>query len=346
MKRNLLRALILIALFPGLAGAALPFVVAPVEYRPVAAGYAAEAVVEAGRQSTIAAQVAGRILELRWDAGDTVKQGQLLARIDDSAAWPDVAGNQAQVAQAQANLANAQAQYERSQQLVARKFISQSALDQARAGFEAAQAQVAAAKAGVAQAAATRNFSSIAAPFSGLVSARHAQVGEMASLGRALLTIFDPATLRVVASIPQDRLDEVRKSGRAGIEFTGLGRWVEATSVVVLPQADNRTHVSLVRLELPKDLKGIYPGMYARVHVATGQAVKLLIPDAAVVRRSEVTGVYVVNASGQLQFRQIRLGEESGGKAVEVLAGLSNGEQVATEPMKAGIYLKGLVPRH
>lgn len=344
MKGNMLRALILIGLLPGLAGAALPFAVAPVEYRPVAAGYAAEAVVEAGRQSTIAAQVAGRILELRWDAGDMVKQGQLLARIDDSAARPDVAGNQAQVAQAQANLANAQAQYERSQRLAARKFISQSALDQARAGFEAAQAQVAAARAGVAQASATRNFSSIAAPFSGLVSARHAQVGEMASLGRALLTIFDPATLRVVASIPQDRLDEVRKSGRAGIEFTG--RWVEATSVVVLPQADNRTHVSLVRLELPKDLKGIYPGMYARVHVATGQAVKLLIPDAAVVRRSEVTGVYVVNASGQLQFRQIRLGEESGDKTVEVLAGLSNGEQVATEPMKAGIYLKGLAPRH
>lgn len=336
-----MRSLLLLVLsLPALSQAALPFVTAPVEYRPVDAGYAAEAVVEAGRQSTISAQVAGRILELKWDAGDAVKQGQLLARVDDSETRPNVAGNQAQAAQAQANLVNAQAQYERTQKLVAKKFVSQSALDQAKAGYEAAQAQVAAARAGVAQASATRNFSSIAAPFSGLISARHAQAGEMASLGRELLTLFDPATLRVVASIPQDKLDEVRKSGRGSIEFPALGRWIEATSVTVLPEADSRTHISRIRLELPKDFPGIYPGMFARAHFSTGQSERLLLPVAAVVRRSEVTGAYVVGAKEQVQFRQIRLGEEVAGNLVEVLSGLSQGERVATEPVKAGIYLK------
>lgn len=338
MMRSLLFSLLL--LFPVLSQAALPFATARVEFRPVDAGYAAEAVVEAGRQSTIAAQVAGRILELKWDAGDTVKQGQLLARIDDSETRPNVAGNQAQVAQAQANLVNAQAQYERTQKLVAKKFISQSALDQSRAGYEVAQAQVAAARAGVAQASATRNFSSISAPFSGLISARHAQAGEMASLGRELLTLFDPATLRVVASIPQDKLDEVRKSGRGSIEFPALGRWVEATSVTVLPEADSRTHISRVRLELPQTLTGIYPGMFARAHFATGQTRKLLVPIAAIVRRSEVTGVYVISAGESVQFRQIRLGEATAGNVVEVLSGLNEGELLATEPVKAGIYLK------
>jgi len=325
---------------PGLAWAALPFATAPVEYRPVDAGYTAEAVVEAGRQSTIAAQVAGRILELRWDAGDTVKQGQLLVRIDDSESRPNIAGNQAQVAQAEANLVNAQAQYERSQKLVAKKFVSQSSVDQARASLDAAQAQVAAAKAGVAQASATNKFSSIYAPFTGVVSARLAQAGEMASLGRELLTVFDPATLRVVASIPQDKLDEVRKSGRGSVELPALGRWVDATSVTVLPEADSRTHISRVRLELPKDITGIYPGMFARAHFATGQSKKLLIPAAAVVRRSEVTGAYVVNAKGQVQFRQLRVGEQTAGSMLEVLSGVSEGEQVAIEPVKAGIYLK------
>jgi RND family efflux transporter MFP subunit len=337
MKRALHFSFLL--LLPALAQAALPFAMAPVEFRPVDAGYAAEAVVEAGTQSTIAAQVAGRILELKWDAGDTVKQGQLLVRIDDSEARPNITGNQAQVAQAQANLVNAQVQYERTQKLVAKKFISQSSLDQSRASYEAAQAQVAAARAGVAQAYATRNFSTIAAPFSGLISARHAQVGEMASLGRELLTLFDPSTLRVVASIPQDRLEEVRKSGRGSIEFPALGRWIEATSVTVLPEADSRTHISRVRLELPKQIAGIYPGMFARAHFATGQASKLLIPLAAIIRRSEVTGVYVAY-DNKVQFRQVRLGEESAGNVVEVLSGLTGGEQVVTEPVKAGIYLK------
>lgn len=331
---------LIILLFPALSQAALPFSTATVEYRPVDAGYAAEAVVEAGRQSTVAAQVAGRILELKWDAGDAVRQGQLLVRIDDSETRPNVAGNQAQVAQAQASLVNAQAQYERTQKLVTKKFISQSALDESRASYEAAQAQLAAARAGVAQASATRNFSSISAPFTGLISARHAQAGEMASLGRELLTLFDPVTLRVVASIPQDRLDEVRKSGRGSIEFPALGRWIDATSVTILPEADNRTHISQIRLELPKDLKGIYPGMFARAHFSTGKSSKLLLPVAAIVRRSEVTAVYVVNAKNQVQLRQIRLGEPAAADLVEVLSGLSAGERVATEPVKAGIYLK------
>lgn len=323
---------------------AAPFATAQVELRPVDAGYTAEAVVEAGRQATVAAQVAGRILELKWDAGDTVKQGQVLVRIDDSEARPSIAGNQAQVAQAQANLINAQAQYERTQKLVAKKFISQSALDQAKAGYEAAQAQVAAARAGVAQASATRNFSTIVAPFSGLVSARLAQAGDMASLGRELMTLFDPATLRVVASIPQEKIDQIRKSGRGSIELPALGRWVEATSITVLPEADSRTHISRVRLELPKDAAGLYPGMFARAHFATGQASKLLVPAKAVIRRSEVTGVYVVAKDGSVQFRQVRLGETQPGDRLEVLSGLEAGETVAMEPVKAGMILRGQKP--
>ena len=148
--------LLILFMLPALARAGLPFATARVDYRPVAGGYAVEAVVEAGRESTLAAQVAGRILAMQVDAGAAVRQGQLLARIDDSESRPSVAGNQAQVAQAQANLANAQVQYERTRQLVARKFMSAASLDQAQAAHQAAQAQLAAARAGVAQASATR----------------------------------------------------------------------------------------------------------------------------------------------------------------------------------------------
>lgn len=332
--------LVLLLPLPAVA-ATLPFAMAKVEYRAVGGGYSVEALVEAGRESTLAAQVAGRILELRVEAGDRVKQGQLIARIDDAEIRQGVAGNQAQVAQARANLANAQAQYERSKQLVARKFVSQSALDQTRANYDAAQAQVAAASAGVAQASATRGFSTISAPFSGLVSARLAQVGEMASLGRPLATLFDPATLRVVASVPQSRLDEIRKVGSASVQFSGREQWVEASSITVLPAADSNTHISRVRLDLPKDISGIYPGMFAQVHFAVGNQKKLVVPLPAIVRRSEVTGVYVVDGQRRVQFRQVRLGENADQGYGEVLAGLSAGEQVALEPVKAGIYLKG-----
>jgi len=345
MKIPTIKLFMATLLLPQVAAAALPFATGLVEYRPVGGGYAAEALVEAGRESTVAAQVAGRVLELRVEAGDSVKQGQPIARIDDSETRQSVAGNQAQAAQAQANLSNAQSQYERAKLLVARKFVSQSALDQARANYEAAQAQVSAARAGVAQASATRSFSVINAPFTGLVSARHAQIGDMASLGRPLVTLFDPATLRVVASVPQSRLDEVRKVSNASVEFTGQGKWIEAISITVLPAADSNTHISRVRLDLPKDISGIYPGMFARVHFAVGNQKKLVVPLPAIVRRSEVTGVYVVDARGRVQFRQVRLGEAADQGYSEVLTGLSAGEQVALEPVKAGIYLKGLGAR-
>ncbi len=339
------RVLFLLGLMPHLASAALPFATAEVALRPVASGYSAEAVVEAGRESTLAAQVSGRILALTVDAGDKVRQGQMLARIDDTEARNSEAGSAAQVAQAQANLANAQAQFDRTRQLVARKFMSASSLDKAQADFQAAQAQLAAARAGVAQSSTTRGFSTISAPFNGLVSARLAQVGEMASLGRPLLTIFDPATLRIVASVPQEKLAEVRKSGRASIELPERGDWIESATVTVLPAADSRTHVSQVRIEVPREVAGLYPGMFARAHFSVGQARKLVVPTSAVLRRSEVTGIYVVQGERVL-FRQVRLGEETSGGQVEVMSGLDTGERIALEPVKAGIYLKSLGAGH
>ena len=90
-----------------LAHAALPFATATVEYREVDQTYAAEALVEAVKQSTVAAQISGRIVEVHFDVGDTVQKGQVLVRIDESEARQAVAGSEAVVAQARANLQNA-----------------------------------------------------------------------------------------------------------------------------------------------------------------------------------------------------------------------------------------------
>ena len=126
------------------ATAAEPLKTAQVEMREVDLSYTAEAVVEAVRQSTVSAQIAGRIVDLRFDVGDYVKKGQVIARIDERAATQAEAASVAQVREAQAALANARAQYERSRQLLAQKFISQAALDKAQSDYRAAQARVSA----------------------------------------------------------------------------------------------------------------------------------------------------------------------------------------------------------
>jgi len=310
---------------------------APVELREIELTYSAEAVIEAVRQSTVSAQIQGRIVDIRFDVGDTVKKGDVIVRIDERQVGQAAAASAAQVGEAQAALANARAQYERTKQLLAQKFVSRAALDRAEAEYRAAQARVTSLLAGAAAAATEKSFATVVAPYSGVVSARHVEVGEMATPGKPLMTGFDPSTLRVVANVSATQIGAVRAIGRARIEVPSLGKWLDVKSMTVMPTTDPRTQTTRVRLDLPEDARGIYPGVYARAHFVIGKAPRLLVPRAAVFHRSELTAVYVLGADGKPQLRQVRIGTAGDETSVEVLAGLKAGERVALEPMKAGM---------
>ncbi len=314
---------------------------AAVELRDVELTTSAEAVMEAVRQSTVSAQIAGRVVDLRFDVGDFVNKGDVILRIDERAVSQALAASEAQVAEARAALANARATYERSRQLLAQKFISQAGHDQAEAAYKSAQARVTALLAGAGAAATERSFATVVAPYSGVVSARHIELGEMATPGRPLMTGFDPATLRVVATVPQAQVAAIQAGGKARIEVPSLGRWVDVKEMTIVPTADPRTHTTRIRLDLPAEVRGVYPGVYARAHFVVGRAPRLLVPRAAVVTRSEVTAVYVVGGEGRPQLRQVRLGSAGDEASVEVLAGLKPGERVALEPVKAGMLSPG-----
>ncbi|MGK2953927.1 MAG: efflux RND transporter periplasmic adaptor subunit [Thiobacillus sp.] len=329
----------LILISPSAAWAALPFAVAPVKYQMADTGYSTEATVEAVRQSTIAAQVSGRVAAVNFDAGDYVKAGTVIVRLTAQELSSAVAGSQAQVAQADATLANARANYQRQQQLFQQKFISQAALDRATAEFHAAEAAARAARAGVGQAAAVSGYTVITAPYSGVVAARHVEVGETVGPGTPLMTGFDPKDMRVIANVPQYKLAEIKASPRVAVEIPSLSKWIDAAGVTVLPSADAVTHTVRVRIDLPTNLEGVIPGMFARAHFSVGSARKLTIPSSAVLRRSELTAVYVVHKE-RVSLRQVRLGTPNGRGQVEVLAGLNPGDVIALDPVKAGIYAK------
>jgi len=326
------------------AWAALPFAVAPVKYQMADTGYSTEATVEAVKQSTIAAQVSGRVSAVNFDAGDYVKAGSVIVRLTAQELSSAAAGSRAQVAQADATLANARANYERQQQLFQQKFISQAALDRATAEFRSTEAAARAARAGAGQTAAVSGYTVITAPYSGVVAARHVEVGETVAPGTPLMTGFDPRDMRVIANIPQYKLAEVKASPRVAVEIPSLNQWIDAAGVTVLPSADAATHTVKVRIDLPTNIEGVIPGMYARAHFSVGSARKLTIPSGAVVRRSEITAVYVVRDS-KVGLRQIRLGTPNGRGQVEVLAGLNPGDVIALDPVKAGIYAKSAANR-
>lgn len=322
------------------AAGATPLSTTVVAYKDVDLTYPAEGLVEAARQSVVAARAAGRIVDLKVEAGERVAKGQVIARIDERAAAQAVAESRAQVARAEADYANARANLERTQRLVAEKFMSAATLDKARAENDAARAQLAAAQAAADMAATARDYAVVTAPFAGYVAVRHAQVGEMAQPGTPIVTLYDPSELRVVARVPQATAAELRaKPATAYAEIPTLKAMVKARSVTVLPSADPQTLTTDVRLDLPEDFTGAVPGTFARAHFTVGRAKRLVIPAEAVVQRSELAGAYVVTDSGAVQLRQLRLGERTA-DGVEVLAGLAPGERVAVNPAAALAQLK------
>jgi RND family efflux transporter MFP subunit len=318
---------LLLSLFSALAFAAQAQSLPTITIQPHAVdlGFPAESLVEAVQQATVGAQVSGRVLEVKVDAGQVVKKGQLLMRIDAREA--DEAARAAE-----AQYVNAKLGYERNKSLKEQKFVSQAAVDKAKADFDAAAANRSASNA-------SQSHAAIVSPMNGVVARRLTELGDMATPGKPLFLIYEPGSLRVTASVPQYRLAEMRNVKTARVEFPELGKWVEATAVTLLPTADASTHVSQVRVSLPA-LPEATPGMFARVHFVVGKAEKMTVPAAAVLRRGEVAAVYVQMSDGRLSLRQLRLGDLVGQGEIEVLAGLVAGDKVVTDPVKAGISLK------
>ena len=180
------------------------------------------------------------------------------------------------------------------------------------------------------------NYTVVKAPYSGIVTERFVEVGESVTIGQRLMSGLSLERLRVTLDLPQQVTIKIRPNPRATI-LAGEGR-VEPEKITIFPVADPVTNTFRVRLELPEGQFGLYPGMFIKVAFQVGDARRLLISAAALVRRSEVTGVYVATEGG-IRLRQIRVGETVG-ERVEVLAGLAEGERVALDPVRAGIYAK------
>ena len=168
--------------------------------------------------------------------------------------------------------------------------------------------------------------------------------GDLAMPGKLLLTLYDPAALRVTAAIPHDqasRLD-AKLQQTTQIELTGQNAkssWLKPVRTQVLPTIDPSTHTMELRLDLPPNTANVAPGLFARVWLSAdaatdagnGEGEHFFVPASALVRRAEMAGLYVIGAGGKAQLRQVRPGRRLGGD-IEILAGINAGEKVALDP--------------
>ena len=316
--------------------------VAKAATQSIAASFEFDGVVEPVLQSTIAAQAGGRVARLAVKAGDAVRAGQLLAAIDDRETRTGVQRSQAEAAQAEATLRNAQAQFQRTRELQSQGFVSKAALDTAEATFKAAQAGRDAASAGQRQSAIAQGFTQVTAPYDGWVLETLVQSGDLAVPGKPLLTLYAPLPLRAVVQVPASRAAAARAAAQIEVQIPdgkGGAQWISPSSRTMLPAADPVSQTLEWRLELPGTVAPfVAPGQQVHVRFAGGSARRLTVPAGAILRRGELTAVYVASANGAaFVLKAVRLGADHGAAGVEILAGLSAADSVALDPVRAGI---------
>jgi RND family efflux transporter MFP subunit len=332
-----LPALALLAVAATASSAEPPFATARVELDETPRERLLDGTVEAVNQATMSAQTAGRIAEVFFDVDDYVEPGQPIVRFTDVEQQSALRQAQAALTEAEARANQANEEFRRVSGLFNADSASRREYDQALAARDAARARVESARSSVRAAEQQLEYTLVRAPYAGIVTERHVEPGEAVSVGQPLMSGLSLEALRVVVDLPQQVAARVREHKKAYV-LTDEGR-VETGNITIFPFAHAASNTFRVRLELPAGQFSLYPGMFVKVAFIIGEAHRLLVPTAALLRRSEVTGVYVVDDAGDVRMRQVRVGGTFDSRT-EVLAGLREGERIAADPVKAGIYLK------
>lgn len=311
---------------------------APAEIVTAAQEYQLDGVIEAINQATLSAEVSGRIQSINFDVNDIVKQGEIIARIRDREYRARLQKTKAALSEVQTGFDDAGREFKRVEGLFKDKVISRAGYDKASANLESARARVAASKASVSEAQLQLDNTVIRAPYSGIVVARHVELGESINIGQAVMSGYAPGALRVYVNVPQSIINAVRQHRKTRVILLDESGSITTSQLTIFPFADAQSHSFKVRLDLPQSEQPLFPGMLVKVAFVIGQDQRLMIPSQSLVRRSEVIGVYLVDTKQQVSFRQVRTGLTEN-QRVEIVAGLDAGETVALDPVKAGIRL-------
>jgi RND family efflux transporter MFP subunit len=316
-----------------------PLETATVQLQEIPRLHHLDGVIEAVHQGTISAQTQGQVEEILFDVDDYVEAGTVIVRLKDREQKAKAARAEAALKEAVARLEEARKEQKRIKGIFQKKLVSRAAMDKADAGLKAAVARQESAKAGLEQAREQLEYTRIRAPYAGIVTERHVQVGEIARPGQKLMSGISLEKLRVTVDVPQSLIPAIRAYDQGSVQ-TPNGIWINAEKITIFPFAHQGSNTFKVRLQLPAGIQHLFPGMYVKTAFVVGKSKELLIPKKAVVYRGEVTGTYVVGEDNRLSLRHIRAGSKSRDGMLRVLAGLDDGEQVALDPIAAGVLLK------
>ena len=293
-------------------------------------GVAATAVpgsVEALESVRVASRLMGYIRDIAVVEGQAVKAGQRLFTIDPLDIEGAVEQARLGLKQAEDAMKDAEADYKRFENLYKEDVVSRQNYEKMKLNYEMAVTRAAQAKAGLGTAQGQMRYATVTSPINGVVTAKLANEGDIAAPGHPVLMVENPARLQVRGAVPEDLYRTLKPGAQVMVEVDGQDKAVAAKVAQLAPAADPMTHTYTVKLDIAAP--GLKSGAFARIQFPTGKRTVLAVPEAAVLDRAGIVGVFVVDAQGTAQYRMVRLGRKDGG-LVEVLSGLNPGERVVT----------------
>lgn len=290
--------------------------------------------IESENSANLSTRMMGYVTKVNVKVGQNVSAGQLLVSINNTDLLAKKAQVDASITQATAGYNNAKKDYDRFTNLFAQQSASQKELDDMTSRYEMAKAGLEAAKQMRNEVMAQFSYSNITAPFSGTVTNTFVKEGDMANPGMPLVSIEGASRLQVTAMVSESDISNVKNGMPVIINVKSLNKEVAGKVSEVSLSAKNTGGQYLVKVILDKMDKTILSGMFVNVQfqkakkeiTSTVKSDIVLVPESALVRQGQLTGIYTVGSGNVAILRWLRIGKTFGSQ-VEILSGLSSDEQ-------------------
>ncbi|WP_166383446.1 efflux RND transporter periplasmic adaptor subunit [Polaribacter sp. 11A2H] len=284
--------------------------------------------IQASNSADLSTRMMGYVKKVHVNVGDKVKKGQLLISINNADLQAKKGQVNAGITQAKTAFNNAEKNYNRFKNLFESKSVTQKEMDDMTANYEMAKAGLESANQMKNEINAQFAYSNITAPFSGVVTSKNIESGDMASPGMPLISIETPKEFEVIAMVPETEISQIKKGITVNVLVKSMDKTLTGKVTEVSTSAKNTGGQYLVKINLDKTDVPVLSGMFATVQFPVERKVKselVLIPNEAIVTNGQLSGVYTVSESNTAMLRWLRLGRTYG-NSVAVLSGLNADE--------------------
>ncbi|MDX6745266.1 efflux RND transporter periplasmic adaptor subunit [Polaribacter sp. PL03] len=284
--------------------------------------------IQASNSADLSTRMMGYVKKVHVNVGDKVRKGQLLVSINNADLQAKKGQVNAGITKAKTALNNAEKNYKRFKNLFASTSVTQKEMDDMTANYEMAKAGLESANQMKNEINAQFAYSNITAPFSGVITSKNIESGDMANPGMPLISIETPKVFEVIAMVPETEISQIKKGTTVNVLVKSMNKTLKGKVSEVSTSAKNTGGQYLVKINLDKTDVPVLSGMFSTVQFPVERKVKselVLIPTEAIVKNGQLSGVYTVSESNTAMLRWLRLGRTYG-NSVEVLSGLNADE--------------------